>query len=243
MWKKLFILAAFVLMLVAVPTMGVLANDMLISPAPSNEKPTIHVSGTGKITTTPDKAVMSFSVVTIHSNSYTAQEQNAEKMNKVIDALVAYGIPRSDIKTSGYSIYPMYDSSEWKQQRITSYQVTNTITVETMRIDKAGAIIDVAVVNGANSVNQVYFTLSDAKADSLRADALRQAVARARADADAVAGATGLTIDSIEDITVGGAYYPSYSSYYRDAAAAAPTPILPGDVDITATVTITYGCH
>ncbi len=38
-----------------------------------------------------------------------AQQANAVQMTKVIDALVAAGIPRDALKTTGYNIYPVYE--------------------------------------------------------------------------------------------------------------------------------------
>jgi uncharacterized protein YggE len=65
----------------------------------------------------------------------------------------------------------------------------------------------------------------------------------ARADADAVAAAAGLTILRVKDITVGQNYYPipyQYARYEAADKAAATTPIVPGDVTVSAQVTVTY---
>ena len=112
-------------------------------------------------------------------------------MTKVIDALVASGIPRDALKTTGYSIYTIYDDSSKGilDQKVKSYRVTNTLTITLHDVSKTGATIDLAVANGANQADSIQFMLSDAQSLALRNEVLKKAVANARADAEAVAGA------------------------------------------------------
>jgi uncharacterized protein YggE len=72
---------------------------------------------------------------------------------------------------------------------------------------------------------------------------LKKAVARARADAETVASALGIQITSIRDVDISSGYTPVlYENYMaRDMMkAAAPTPIQPGDVTVSATVSVNY---
>src|SRR5512136_970004 len=71
----------------------------------------IHVSGSGSVTGTPDRAQLTFAVQTENVNVKTAQSENAMRMNAVIDALVTAVIPKDQMKTTGYSIYPVYEDS------------------------------------------------------------------------------------------------------------------------------------
>jgi hypothetical protein len=86
--------------------------------------------------------------------------------------------------------------------------------------------------------------LSDGQAQSLRSSALRNAVANARADADAVAGAMAINITGTKNVDISQGYTPIvYDNSFASGAvskAAVPTPIQPGDITVTATVTITY---
>jgi uncharacterized protein YggE len=112
---------------------------------------------------------------------------------------------------------------------------------------KAGDIIDIAIENGANNVNYISFTLSDEKQASLRAEALKEAVAQSRGDADVVAASLGLSVRDVKEVTIGGGYYPPTSRMYDSMMLAAgmekaATPIEAGEVTVTATVSITYIC-
>ncbi len=205
----------------------------------------IHVSGSGSVTGTPDRVQLTFSVQTENANVKTAQSDNAVRMNAVIDALVAAGIPKDQMKTTGYSIYPVYqDSTGLLNPKIRTYQVTNTLQVTLKDVNQTGTVIDTAVTNGINTVSSIQFMLSDEQAQILRSEALKKAVTLARADADVVAAALGVTITGTQSADISQGYTPVVYDTYRAEASiaksAVPTPIQPGDVTVTAQVTITY---
>lgn len=207
----------------------------------------IHVSGTGAVTTTPDQAVIVFAVETENADVKTAQQQNAERMDAVVNALKRAGIPEKDIRTAGYSIVPVTetDNKGLMTSKVKYYRVTNSLEVTLNDVGRVGEIIDLAVANGANKVNRLAFTLSDAKQQEFRSQALTAAVMQARGDADTVAAAIGKTIIDVKEVNVGGNYVPMvYSSrdlgMEKAAGMAVPTPIEAGEIDVTATVSISY---
>jgi uncharacterized protein len=204
----------------------------------------IHTSATGEVTTTPDQAELSVSVQTENPDPKRAQLENAAIMADVIAALKGAGVAEADLKTTGFSMYPVYDESgSIFAKNIKYYRVTNTLLITVRDIGKAGDLLDLAVANGANNVNYVSFTISDEKQQALRNEALTEAVKLARADADAVAKAAGLTITGVREITVGGSYVPMARAEmsYADGKAAA-TPLQPGEVTVTASVSVSYIC-
>jgi len=217
-----------------------------VAAADSNDH-TISAQGTGKVTTSPDQAVIALSVKTENTDLKLAQARNAEIMTDVINALKAAGIPDGELETSGYSVYSTKDDSgKWSSKTI--FHVQNRITITTKYVDKAGELIDISINNGANDVDSVYFTLSDEKSSELRSNALKAAVAQAQADAEVVAGSLGKEIVDVKNVNIGSSYVPmaysdnmmkSYSSE-EVGAARAPTPVDPGTVDVTASVSIEY---
>jgi uncharacterized protein YggE len=208
------------------------------------EEPTIQVTGTGKVTTDPDRAIVSLAVETEGEDVKVAQQENAVRMNRVIEALQDLGIPDEDLKTTGYSIYSVTEDERGPFDRDkTVYRVTNTLQVTLNDILMVGEVIDVAINNGANRVNYISFTLSDEKQEELRADALFKAVAMARADADAVASAMGISIIGVKQVNVGGFVTPiryAEATFVEAPMAAPQTSIEPGTVDVTASVSILY---
>jgi uncharacterized protein YggE len=206
----------------------------------------IHSYGSGNVIGTPDRAQVTFSVQTENIDVKGAQMANAVQMTKVIDALVAAGLPKDALKTTGYNIYPVYEdySKSPFEQKIKTYQVTNTLTVTLHDVNRTGEVIDIAVANGINQASSIQFMLSDAQAQVLRTEALKKAVALARADADTVASELGVTIVGVKSADISGGYAPVLFENYQAGNAmtksAAPTPIQPGDVTVTAQVSVTY---
>lgn len=205
---------------------------------------TITASGTGSVIGTPDRAQISLAVETENINVKAAQAENAARMTTVMNALTAAGIPKDALKTTGYNIYPVYDDSKIPLgEKIRAYRVTNTLTVTLHDVNRTGEVIDIGVANGINQANSIRFLLSDEQAQVLRTEALKEAADRAAADARTVAAALGVNITSVKTVDVGAGYTPVlFQNYARSdmSSGGAPTPIQPGDVTVTATVTVTY---
>ena len=206
----------------------------------------IHATGTGNVIGTPDRAQVTFSVQTENTDVKSAQAENARKMTVVHDALIATGIPEEGLKTTGYNIYPVYeDSTGLLNPKIKTYHVTNSLTVTLHNVSQTGEVVDTAVANGINQADSIQFMLSDEQSQVLRTEALKEAVSRARQDADTVSAAMGTTITGVQSADTGSGYVPIvFQNYALDSAgmksAAVSTPIQSGDITVSATVTITY---
>ena len=166
-------------------------------------------------------------------------------MTKVMDALTTAGIPKDALKTTGYNIYPVYDDSKLPLgQKIKAYHVSNTLTVTLHDVNRTGEVIDIGVANGINQANSIQFLLSDEQAQVLRTEALKEATDRAAADARTVANSLGVNITGVKTADVSQGYTPVLFQNYAKSDAAVggtvPTPIQPGDITVTATVTVTY---
>ncbi|MDH7593132.1 MAG: SIMPL domain-containing protein [Methanomicrobiales archaeon] len=202
----------------------------------------IYTSATGEVVTTPDEAMLSVSVDTEHQNAKVAQEQNAQAMSRIIEAMVNAGIQKSDLQTSGYSIYPIYDEQTPLRMKVKLYRVSNTLQIRLRSVERAGEILDMAVASGANRINYISFQISDARLQQLRTTALKDAVAKSRLDAEAVAEAAGLRITGIREISTTGASPPVLYATARYAEAAYSTPIEAGEMKVSAQVSVTYLC-
>lgn len=241
MMKKLFRLTA-ILLILAVAAIGTVSAE---SDSTVNDK-VIHSSGTGNVLGTPDRAQVTFSVQTENTDVKRAQAENSAKMNTVIDALIASGIPRDALKTTGYNIYPVYEESVGLMMpKVKTYRVTNTLTVTLHDVSKTGEVIDIAVDNGINQADSIRFMLSDQQQKVLRTEALKKAVDQARSDADTVAGAMGTTVTGVKNADISGGYYPVLFENYQyagngDMKMASVTPVQPGDITVSASITITY---
>ncbi len=229
-------------------TIGLIVMMALVGSASAADVASEHViqtSGTGNVIGTPDRAQVTFSVQTENTDVRAAQAENAVKMDKVHDALLAYGLPVESLKTTGYNIYPVYEESNGLlKPKIKTYRVTNSLTVTLHNVSQTGEVIDIAVANGINQADSIQFMLSDERAQQLRTEALKEAVSRAKSDADTISAAMGTTITGVQRAETGSSYSPVYfQNYALDSAApraAAETPIQSGDITVSATVTIIY---
>jgi uncharacterized protein YggE len=236
--KHTIAIVTAIVLLIAVTAIGI------VSAADTCTDHTITASGTGSVIGTPDRAQISLAVETENFDVKIAQAENAAHMTTVMNALTAAGIPKDALKTTGYNIYPIYDDQKIPiVQKITGYRVINTLTVTLHDVNRTGEVIDIGVANGINQANSIQFLLSDEQAQVLRTEALKEATDRAAADARTVAAALGVSIASVKSVDTGGGYAPILFQNYVNSdmvSGAAPTSIQPGDITVTATVTVTY---
>lgn len=206
--------------------------------------PAIRVSATGEVRAAPDQAVADFAVETVAATAQEAAAQNAQRMERVIAALVRAGVPRERIETRDYSVFPDYDHREGGEPRIRGYRVNNTVQATLHEIGRVGPVIDAALAAGANRVHGVRFGLRDPQAHRQRA--IAEAVRRARADAEALAEALGMALGQVREASTveAGPVFPvmmeARMEMASDAGMAAPTPVAPAEQVVRATVQVVY---
>jgi uncharacterized protein YggE len=199
---------------------------------------TLKTVGEGMVTALPDRAVITVGVVTEDKLPTKAQEQNAEAVLAIIAALMELGIPREQLKTVSYRMNSLYDYMDGKQI-FKGYQVTHLLEVTVNNAQQAGAVIDTAVKNGATTVSDIQFTVSD---PSLYYNqALSAAINNAQQKADSIAKTLGITVNKIpihiQEVSRGAAPFSSEAKLY---AASSPPPIQPGEWKISSSVLVEY---
>ena len=108
---------------------------------------------------------------------------------KFIRTMVAQGIARDDIATTGYNVSPRYTYQEKRGDRkLAGYQVTADWSVKVKSLDNLGTVIDKGL-ESANRLDNVRFGLQDE--NLIKRQLLGQAVENAKYTAQAVASAGG----------------------------------------------------
>ncbi len=218
--------------------------SVLPEPASAEEAPQrlISVTGEAEVQVKPDMVTMNFGVETTAADAQTAQRQNSQTMNAVIQALYGQGISKDDIQTSNFSIYPVY---EWQGDRsekqvLTGYCCNNTVVVKLKDLSKVGTAIDAATSAGATNVSGITFGLQNPNA--LRPTVLAAAVNDAKAKADIMAKAAGYTITGVHRMSDGYTSVVPVSDAYRSAKVMldSAVPIESGSLTVRATVQIDY---
>ncbi len=192
----------------------------------------ITVLGTGSVNLTPDRASFAFGTVSQAATAKAALAASSQSVARVIAALKKAGVAQADIQTADVSLSPQMND---KGDAIVGYVASNTVTATIRRIGEAGAIVDAAVEAGANQVSGPNLLGSDQ--DVAYRNALKGAVADARAKAETLANASGSTLGKITAIVEGGGAIPMPIAA---GATNSSVPIEPGTQKIEATVSVTF---
>lgn len=194
---------------------------------------TMTLTGQGRVTTVPDEAVIRLGVQTTGENLFDIQAENKRISQTILEALEQIGI--TDIKTHQYSINKYYDYENGN--RIDrGYTVRNILEIRTKDIDQIGMIIDTAVNYGANVVEFISFELSNQQYHYQQA--LNQAISNAIQKAKSISMSLGIKMDPIPThIIENSSLSISPQQFQRELAA---TPIVPGNLQIDANVTVEF---
>jgi uncharacterized protein len=197
---------------------------------------TLMLSGEGRVDVKPDIATVLLSVITEEKMADAAVASNARKANDVIERLLRIEIPRDAMTTTGLNLYPVYQSDpQTNAVSLAGYRAQVSILV-TAPVQLAGRVFDAGIAAGANESSGISFGLKDEK--PFRERARDMAVVAARAEAEAVCRAMDVRLVGPRTIQVsqgGGAV-----RVYRERMMKADTPVLPGELSITASAQVTF---
>ncbi|MQA90507.1 MAG: DUF541 domain-containing protein [Gemmatimonas sp.] len=209
---------------------------------------TIRASGVGEVTVQSDMATIQFAVETTGTTAQEAAGANADLMDAVIGALRGAGVGEDQIETSQYSLFPEYArpprGSDADPPVIRGYRASNQVAIESTDLEGLGELIDVGLAAGANRVNGVMFDVIDPAAS--KSAALSDAVANARASAETIASALGVQLGEVLDASTNAdPVRPVFravaaEAMEMDAAAAALTPIEPGEQTVSAVASVVF---
>lgn len=197
------------------------------------------VQGEGKASAAPDMATIVLGVETRNASASAAAAENAELMNTTINALRAAGIKDKDIQTSRYSLTtePQEKPKEGEKPKAPEFIATNQVTIRLNNTADVGKVLDAAVLAGSNSIQELSFDLKNPKPQEDKALAL--AIEDAGRKAEVAAKAAGVKLGRVLELTEGYGYVApaAKSAVFADGAI---TPIQPGEMVVTSSVTITY---
>lgn len=209
-----------------------------------NTLPTINVVGYGKITSIPDEAIIMFGVTSEEKDLTKAYGDNIDKMNKIIDTVKMSGIEAKGIKTSSFSVVPIYPRDTNGRQmpgKPVSYRVSQQLTVKVSDISKMGGIIDKVISDGTNIFNGIQFTSS--KNEELQMEAKVEAVKDAKEKAELLARNLGVSIGRVIKVTESSQQpYPVRTRMmaYDSAMVKAAPQVEAGSMEVTATCNVIY---
>ncbi|WP_019421959.1 SIMPL domain-containing protein [Paenibacillus sp. OSY-SE] len=164
-------------------------------------KDTISVSGIGEIEVTPDVAYVDIAVETRANTAAEAQQKNAAAFDKVKQVLTQkYGVQDKDLKTTNFSVDPVYKYAENTEPKVVAYQAQHAVRVTYRDLARLGSLVDAATSAGANRIMQINYDTE--KRSDYETQVLEKAVQHATKKAQALAKAAnreaGMAITIVE---------------------------------------------
>jgi len=233
---------AFLVSALLVPACGDHRATEFIVSQPA--EPGISVSGHGSVTAVPDIAVLTLGVEVTAPTVAVARSKAAAAMQAVRASLDGNGVARDDIKTISFNIQPHYAFPRDEKPEITGYTVSNLLSVKLRDLDAISDALDDAARAGGDAVrvNGIAFSVDDPK--PYEAGARKAAVADARMRAEELATLSGVKLGRVLSISESGVSIPyqerGFGGMMLRSAAEAPTPISPGETDISLSVSVVY---
>ncbi|UPV76104.1 SIMPL domain-containing protein [Halorussus limi] len=201
---------------------------------------TIAVSASGQAEAEPDQAVLQVAVLASGDDANAVRERLAQNATRMQRALRNAGVAEDQIRTVQYGIDQQYREEDGERRPV-GFQGVHAFEITLSNVSRAGPVIDAAVSNGADRVDSVQLTLSEERRREVRADALRNAMENARADAGVLAESANLTVTGVHTVSTGDVgFSPVRAEALTAQSADAGTQIESGPVTVTAQVSVTY---
>lgn len=202
---------------------------------------TVSVDATGGADAPPDRAVVRVSAVAEGDNPATVRDDLETDTDALRANFAETGLTDDDYETTEYRVRSSRPSP--REEDAPAYRGTHAFEVTLDDPDRVGAVID-ATADADAEVGNIEFTLSEAVRTELREEAIANAMADARMQADAIARNGDLHVTSVASVD---ATQRSFSPvrYEADVAEAPPadgagTSVDTGDVSVEYAVEVTY---
>ncbi len=226
------LLVAALVALVSVPAF---AQPMPAPPPPG----VISVSGEGIVSVSPDRARVRVGVVTRAATAPEALRQHEQDVLRVLTRVRQLGVADRDIQLESLSLGENYGPNGPDGSVA---QRTVTVTLDDLRL--VPDLVAAAVSEGANQLQGIDYIVRDPRA--AEGQALDLAIAAARAKAERIASASGVTLGRVVGVQEAGApqVRPPGPMYARAEASDAvpPTPgaYSAGSSDVVARVNVQF---
>ena len=205
---------------------------------------TVTVSGEGTARAAPDEATVRFSIVTEAETAEAAREQNAEASSNALNAAREL-VPEENVRLETLRLQPRYDYDQDEgERRLVGYEAMRTAVVEVDDLEVLPRLVALVVERGANRLEGIQYDLSDRA--PVRREALQEAATDARDKAQVLAQSLGVAVGEVVQISEQGYQSPrryqevTVSAMRSDAAQSEPDAYAAGQIEVTATVQVTF---
>jgi len=208
--------------------------------ATEKEPSVLTVTGFGEVRIAPDEATVQLGVTRQRETAQEAQEQVNEVAQGILNAVLQLGVRAEHIQTSDLRLSPVYTTrrpGSSSEPRVVAYRASNMVSVRLENLSLVGLVIDAAMKAGGNQLQGVHFALRNDL--SAREQALQEAVKEASQKAKAISEALDVKIIEVIEVNEGSVSVRVPQQRF-EASLAAATPVSPGQLTVSASVTIRY---
>ncbi len=157
----------------------------------------VSVTGTGEIRAEPDSAVVHLNVQSTRREAADAKTEVDSRVNNFLDALDGIGFKESDVTAGTLRTNPRYDYRSG-EQAFAGYQASRALNVEVDNLDNLNALLDTALEQKIDGINQIEYRVSDSSA--LKAAARHLAIEDSKQQAMELAQAYDAELGPIQSI-------------------------------------------
>jgi uncharacterized protein YggE len=224
-----------------VAVLALLACTGFAAASAPETRPSITVTGNGKVVYVPDLGYIHAGVAAEGWTAAEAWKKNEAIVKKIFDELKKLGVEEKDFKTDNLSVQPRYHQRPKEEPKFVGYTVSYDLSVTVRKLDQMGALLDHMVDAGANRNMNISFGCS--KLDGLVDQARVKAVAEARKKANLYVTGAGARLGDVLAISDSpyappSRYYPVDPQALREAKAS--IPVAPGEQEMSVTITVTW---
>jgi len=212
-----------------------------------NNQDRFSVTGSGTVYAKADIANLEVGLRTgTKKTAAEATTDSTNKMNAIIEAVKALDIEEKDIKTSGYSLNPVYNWTENRGQELIGYEVSQNVSLKIRDLNKIGDVIAKTTEKGANQIGNISFTIDDEY--ELKNQARELAIEKAKEKAMMIAEQSGMKLGEVKSVYENAEPYISPMTYSNaklemgagDSVSLSAPSIQSGQNEIKVEATLVY---
>lgn len=215
------------------PGAGVMA-----AAAPAQAPLEITVQGVGDSRVTPDIAYVWIGTETRAASASAAQKESAAVVERLLGVLTRYA-PGDRIKTVEFSLYRMEVWNEREQRSVPGdFIIRHVFEVPVPDLSKVAVVIDEGIAAGATVVHNVRYSVNDPR--GAQDEALQAAYEDALRKARLLAARSGYVLTGVTRIQESSVIEPVFAAEGGAALRAAPDAFMPGQLKISAMLSVTF---
>lgn len=206
-----------------------------------DQQDNLFVMGSYDTSVESDIAKIYLKIATLENTATRSRDENAKLSTQVTNSLLKIGVKKSQIETSNFNLYKKENwNPKTEQIEFKGYELTHVLKVTTEDLDEVSTIIDTSINNGANGIDNVIFDLTKEKQKKIREEAMDVAAKNAVEKAKALAKSLNVKLGKINSIAESNYVHQPYYLPVMAESLVKETPISPGKVEVSASVSITY---